>query len=620
MKRLISLLLPLSLGLLLSITLLIFLAVPPASHTAQALPPGHPPLSRDTTNQIPATPLDFFQPGTQPGGLTETIDPPENCRDCHANYSSQIGQPADYEPWTGWQGSMMAQSGRDPVFLAALAVANNDVANSGDFCLRCHMPRAFYEGRIANGQLITDPVETAHDLEGVQCEVCHRLVDPVGDAANPDRDPGIIAALTSTVYLTNGNTALILDPEDYRRGPFDVVADFGMNPHFAAQGTLQSPYHQEAALCGACHDISNPLLSWDDGLGEYALNPLGVPFTDTAKMFPLERTYSEWRLSAYNSPQGIYAPQFGGNKSSVSTCQDCHMHDVTGKAAAFFGNPSGVPQRDDMPLHDLTGANTWVPQILPLHPVFSDTFKDSSGQPNGRAAALQDGILRARAMLQNAASLSARYDETTNQLTVRVTNQTGHKLPTGYPEGRRIWLQVAGYDSNGSLVYTSGAYNDATGDLTQDADIKVYEILPGVTGTVASSAGLPPGPTFHFALNNTVFKDNRIPPRGYNYAAFAAAGAAPVSNGLADPGRYAAGQYWDETVYILPPQVVSGTVRLYYQTSSKEYIEFLQAEGGADGQILFDLWQASNRSAPELMVEAGFGNEIYLPLVNRTTD
>lgn len=617
MNRTISLLFPAATGLIFSLFLFTLLAAPFPQQSAQALPPGHPPLNTASINQIPTTPLDFFQPGTQPNTLADAIDPPDNCKDCHANYSDQLNQPAEYEPWTGWQGSMMAQAGRDPIFYAALAVANNDAANAGDFCLRCHVPRAFYAGRVANGQLITDPVETARDLEGVQCEVCHRLVDPVIDPANPNRDPAIIAALTSTVYLTTGNAALILDPEDYRRGPFDVVADFGMNPHFAAQGTLPSPYHQEAALCGACHDISNPLLSWDDGQGEYILNPTGAPFTSTAQMFPLERTYSEWRLSAYNSPQGVYAPQFGGNKSSVSTCQDCHMRDVSGQAAAFYGNVNGIPQRDDMPLHDLTGANTWVPQILPLHPVFSDTFKDSSGQPNDRAAALQDGIIRARYMLQNAASLSARYDETTNQLTVRVVNQTGHKLPTGYPEGRRIWLQVEGYDNDGNLVYTSGAYNAATGDLTLDADIKVYEILPGVTGTVAAAVSLPPGPTFHFALNNTIFKDNRIPPRGYNYAAFAAAGAAPVTNAAPDPARYADGQYWDDTVYTLPPQVVTGTVRLLYQTSSKEYIQFLRDNGGADGQILYDLWQASGRSAPELMAEAGFGYEIYLPLTQK---
>ena len=29
----------------------------------------------------------------------------------------------------------------------------------------------------------------------------------------------------------------------------------------------------------------------------------------------------------------------------------------------------------------------------------------------------------------------------------KVTNLTGHKLPTGYPEGRRMWLQVQVQDA-----------------------------------------------------------------------------------------------------------------------------------------------------------------------------
>ena len=42
---------------------------------------------------------------------------------------------------------MMAQAGRDPVFYAALDIANADAAFSGDFCLRCHVPRGWLDGR-----------------------------------------------------------------------------------------------------------------------------------------------------------------------------------------------------------------------------------------------------------------------------------------------------------------------------------------------------------------------------------------------------------------------------------------------------------------------------------------
>ena len=54
------------------------------------------------------------------------------------------------------------------------------------------------------------------------------------------------------------------------------------------------------------------------------------------------------------------------------------MRDITGAAGAIGPN---FVIRDDQPLHDLTGANTWVPQMLPLHPVFSQTFFHRPGPP-----------------------------------------------------------------------------------------------------------------------------------------------------------------------------------------------------------------------------------------------
>ncbi|MCL4261830.1 MAG: hypothetical protein KJ069_01375 [Anaerolineae bacterium] len=625
MNRIPSILFPAGLALLCAGGLFMLLGLTPRPQAAQALPDNHPPLPDNYTGAalVPSTLADFFAPGTQPGHVTDTITAPFICSHCHSNYSEKVPQPAEYEPWTGWQGSMMAQAGRDPVFYAALDIAMADAQFSGEFCLRCHLPRAWLEGRIVSGTLAVDPMENPIDLEGVQCEVCHRMSDPTPDESNDPRDLYVLTAtITTTIPISDGNATMVFDPEDYRRGPFDVVGDIGFNPHeINGAETIQSRYHQESAFCGTCHDISNPLLSWNEISQTYALNPLGQPFTDTSKMFPIERTFSEWRLSQYNTPEGVYAPEFGGNKTYVVTCQDCHMRDVTGVGGSYFGDPNGMPVREDMPLHDLTGANTWVPQIIPLHPVFSATFQ---AEP-ARVEALNLGIERARYMLQNAAVVTAVHSTDTNELTVRVTNNSGHKLPTGYVEGRRMWLQVEGYDAEGNLVYTSGAYDPATGDLTLDADIQVYESKHGLTPDLAAQLGLPSGESFHFALNNIIVKDNRIPPRGFDYAAFATVGAEPRTNGQPDPTRYADGQYWDEVVYALPEGVVYGRVRLLYQTSSKEYIEFLRDNNpnvgnpNNNGQILYSLWEATGRSTPEVMGIVSFGEQslVYLPVVMR---
>jgi hypothetical protein len=192
-----------------------------------------------------------------------------------------------------------------------------------------------------------------------------------------------------------------------------------------------------------------------------------------------------------------------------------------------------------------------------------------------------------------------------------------------------MWLQIEAYDAADNLIYSSGAYDVATGELTYDADIQVYESLQGVTpdwaNTLSNTYGLPldAGESFHFVLNNVVIKDNRIPPRGFEYDAFLAAGAAPRTNSAPDPTLYADGQYWDDVLYNLPDGVAYGRVRLLHQVASKEYIEFLRDNNPNDsdpnnnGQILYDLWEANGKSEPEVMVEFYFGNEIYLPITTR---
>jgi hypothetical protein len=128
---------------------------------------------------------------------------------------------------------------------------------------------------------------------------------------------------------------------------------------------------------------------------------------------------------------------------------------------------------------------------------------------------------------------------------------------------------------------------------------------------LAAALGLPAGPSFHFVLNDTVTFDNRIPPRGFTNAAFAEIQSAPVGYAYAD------GQYWDDTLYDLPASVASVTVRLYYQTLSKEYVEFLRDENDTNsaGQALYDAWVAHGRSQPVLMAETTVNGEPHDDLI-----
>jgi hypothetical protein len=512
---------------------------------------------------VPSTLRDFDMPGSQPfeSGI---LNPPQACEVCHGGYDAAV------EPYANWQGSMMSQASLDIIFQANMVIANQDAPDSGDLCLRCHFPRGWHQGR----SVPTDGSQMlSTDESGVSCDYCHRFVDQIYEpGVNPPEDQAILAAL-SFPGTEFGNGMVVLDPTGARRGPFQN-ADTG-------HPVLVSPYHREAALCGNCHDVSNPAFE-KDGLGNYLPNAFDTPATNFSAhtIGPVERTYSEWFYSEYNTPEGVYAPQFGGNLDSVSTCQDCHMRDVTGQGCNF-GTP---PVRDDLPLHDMTGGSTWLPGLLPaMYP----------GQVN--ETALLAGIDRARYMLQNAATVDLLQDG--SDLVVTVTNQTGHKLPTGYPEGRRIWINVKFYNETMTLIAESGAYDPDTGVLSHDAAAKIYEVEPGLDEVTAPLVGVEPGPSFHFVLNNKIFHDNRIPPRGFTNAAYDDFGGAPVGH------TYADGQHWDETYYAVPTGAASAEVTLYYQSTSKEFVEFLRDENTTDtkGQELYDLWNDNGKCPPEVM-------------------
>ncbi len=545
---------------------------------------------------VPSNRNDFFLPGSQPGQAGQ-LQTPKKCDNCHGD-RDQAEELAFI-----WRGSMMAQAARDPLFYASMAIANQDAPASGDLCIRCHSPAGWLEGR-------SEPTDGSafnkNDREGVQCDFCHKLVKPSSLGVNPyPGDP----AYTSGTYpqdqsnltkLTpipghSANGMYIADAHNGKRGPFPDAA--------TKHQMFYSPFHQDAALCGTCHDVSNPLFMKAQGplarprpddidhyphaaRDVYVPNAFGqvAPSFDPYTMFPVERTYSEWKMSAYNSPTGVYAPQFGGNKPFVSACQDCHMQDVTGAGR----NKGGVPIRADFPLHDMTGGNSFIPLLVrDLYPAEAD------------AAALTAGVERAIGMLRKAASLGLTVAAQGKEFRarVRVTNETGHKLPSGNPAGRRMWLNVRAYDSTGSLIFESGAYDPARAVLSGDAALEVYEIKPGISAAWAPFVGLPAGPSFHFALNNRVYKDNRIPPRGFSNANFEAIQSPVVGC------TYADGQYWDETDYLVPGATALVVATLNYQTLSKEYVEFLRDENRTNpwGQTLYDRWAAEGKSSPVAM-------------------
>ncbi len=476
---------------------------------------------------------------------------------------------------------MMANATRDPLFWAALDVANKDVPGVGDFCLRCHTSAGWYGGRVvksgfgvpndpvkgANGCLLEgslDATDFSNDFSGVGCQFCHRLV-PNG----PNGEPTMIGNANVWLDDTECNGT---EGEPCRRGPYAYPGGFSP-PHAWAQ----SSFHEQSTLCGSCHDVTTPIT--DVG----ALKTLKLADgTDTSLPFPIERTYSEWKQSSFSAPGGM-------------TCQACHMPDSEDPTAtACSGGPS---RTGNLPVHEFVGGNTWVPQII------KGEYADTTGVPGsaggvGREASFDRTVEWARELLMTAADVDVSLLSYTPasggtagaiSARVRVTNNSGHKLPSGYAEGRRMWLNVQVRDLNGALVFQSGVYDASSATLALDPQLRIYEALQGIwnrngTGTCDAVDGLG-RKIFHFVLNDCIAKDNRIPPSGLHPATIddpngyelrpVGASYPETTPGSGTLVNYDEGDY----VAVIPPATpgpMTVTARLYYQTSSREYLEFLR--------------------------------------------
>jgi len=241
----------------------------------------------------------------------------------------------------------------------------------------------------------------------------------------------------------------------------------------------------------------------------------------------------------------------------------------------------------------------------------------------------------ARVQIVNTPSGALPGDEVT--VNVKITNKAGHKLPTGYAEGRQMWIHIKVVDALGQVLFEDGVL-DADGALIRTPETKVYE-------HIALAKGFPfldedgsgevehDEQEFHFVLLNFIEKDNRIPPKGFNKAAYTADGAFIIPRDPKDTD-YPDGQNWDITPYTfdipffsLGPLEVTAT--LLYQTFNREYMEFLrdhdveptQSHGGrardlpaggqyADlttwGEALFQIWEDTGQGPPVEMGQARF--------------
>ena len=554
---------------------------------------------------LPTTSEAFYQPGSQPLQNQPGTDPVQpmdefqissfSCQQCHL-FEDDDNPDIETGPMNLWAASMMGQSARDPVWQAALAISNQDANLSGEYCIRCHAPTVWASGRSTNGTLedFIDP----DDFDGVNCDMCHRMVDPVASPENPSEDTLILQALIDAGDYPDpsqpGNGRFIYDPTEVRRGPLD---DITVNMHGGVD-ILYSPHHSESSQCMSCHDLSNPMFIRESD-GTYTLTDYDQahPTQNPDDMMPEQRTYSEWLASKFaNGGVQFNDGRFGGEQHPtglMQSCQDCHMPRASGANCAFWYIPD-IGSRESVPLHHFSGGNTWV--LGAVHDLYTTDFPDYTSLTDQM---VEDSIERTIQMLKAASDMDV--SQIGDNLNVTVTNWSGHKLPTGFPDGRRMWINTVFYDGDDVVLEEYGGYDFVHAEL-EKSNTKVYEMKLGIDEEVAAATGLEAGESFRLVLVNEILKDNRIPPVGFTNAGFAAIQASHVGYSYAD------GQHWDDTIFPIPEGAKKAVVTLYFQTSSKEYMEFLRdgnalsSDGLIDyGQIAYDAWVNRGKSAPVAM-------------------
>jgi hypothetical protein len=412
------------------------------------------------------------------------------------------------------------------------------------------------------------------------------------------------------VYFENGqywidDESCVMGFEPCRHGPYDYTMSQPHPPH----GWEYSQYHVEADSCGNCHNVTNPVLTLIDENG-----------IDTGIPVPVERTYREWEQSSYSQP----GPGF-------LTCQNCHMPDATHDPAYPSIYPD-INRTGDLPIHRLAGGNAWVPQVL-----------EGEYPALGRSGAFEATTAWSVETLEGAAEVEVAAPTSvaagaTLEFEVRVTNLSGHKLPTGYPEGRRMWLDVAVRDPSGTAVWHSGAWDPVTGVLAPDPQLKVYEVKPGIwnlnQGNTCDTADPGGNPLFHFVRNDCVALDNRIPPAGFTGGADIETRPVNYVYPETSPGSGILVNHDDTGYSVTIPAAAAGAISieatLRYQTTSDDYVEFLLAEAvdndfpddciprstgppnASRGELLSDMWNRYDRAPPVPMASAAASVTVVL--------
>jgi hypothetical protein len=469
----------------------------------------------------------------------------DRCIACHNGVTTAGGQ--DISIAGSWRATMMANSARDPYWQAGVRreTLDHPMAKAAieNECSTCHMPMDHYESKL-KGQMsevfshlplnLSKP-EDRLAADGVSCSLCHQITsEKLGTKES------LVGKFVVDATHAEGDRT-VFGPYDIDAGRASVMrSSSGFRP-------TKGDHIRQSELCATCHTLYTQ-----------ALGPKGEVIGELPEQVP----YQEWLHSEYRGKQ---------------SCASCHMPVVAGEApitGVLSKEHPGVSQ------HVFVGGNFLMQRIL-------NRYRNDLGVealPEELDAAANRTVEHLQLEAARVSISGAEVRDGRLLAEVVVQNLGGHKLPTAYPS-RRVWLHVTVKDSNGGVVFESGALtpegairgNDNDEDarkfephyreITSGGQVQIYESIMVDTSGVVTTGLLS---AVRFA------KDNRLLPRGFDKATADAEVA--VHGDASDDNDFAGGE--DRVRYSVALGKAQGPLKidaeLWYQPISYRWASNLR--------------------------------------------
>ena len=464
-----------------------------------------------------------------------------------------------------WRATMMGNAAKDPFWRAKVShevlLHQQHKAAIEDKCTSCHAPLGHFNAKHI-GLSHYSMEDLAHDKmgqDGVSCLACHQI--------SPD---SLGLSFSGEVKYDTFKVAY---------GPYEnplvspMLTETGYRPYY-------SEHISDAGICAGCHTLITETIDYEGNF--------------TGNKFVEQATYHEWLNSIY--------------KDSIS-CQGCHMPSLDKWPVRLVTGAQTKP-RSPYYLHELVGGNVTMLKLLKQN-IETLELKATAEQ-------FDEVIAKTEALLKNKSlfmeiNMTDRTPDTA-RFTVKLTNRTGHKFPSGYP-ARRAFIEFSVKTESGDTLFISGktdenfevygqnpTFEPHYQAINSEDQVQIYELVLGDVNddvtTVLERA--------KYAL-----KDNRLPPLGFTtthavYDTTLIAGKALLDEDFnKQNGQEGTGT--DIVHFNIPLngfyEILEVTAKVYYQPTPPKWMKEMFDHSTPEIDAFRDMFDAADR-APVLVKSA----------------